>query len=131
MKNKTKRIGILLVGILAVILISADKNRAQSVEKYIIKPDKIQSVQISDETGNVIKEIDGEAGIKQLTDILNRAVYDDDMNDGRMFKMKAAERTIKIIYHDNGRTRIELWNNIMRVDRIWYRIDIKRLEEIL
>ena len=37
-------------------------------------------------------------GIKRLTDILNRAVHDDDMNDGRMVKMKAAERTIKIIF---------------------------------
>lgn len=129
--SKSKRIGIVLVGVMAVILLSFGKNKMQGAEKYIIKPDKIQSIQILDEMGNIIKEIDGEAGIKQLTDILNRAAYDDDMNDGRMFKMKAAERTIKIIYRDDSRICVQLWDNLMRINQIWYRLNTKQLEEIL
>lgn len=101
--SKSKRIGIVLVGVLIVILVfvGIGENKMQSVKsvkKYIIKSNKIQSVQILDKTGNIIQEIDNEARIKRLTDILNRAVHDDDMNDGRMVKMKAAERTIKIIF---------------------------------
>ena len=101
--SKSKRIGIVLVGVLIVTLVfvGIGKNKMQSVKsvkKYIIKSNKIQSVQILDKTGNIIQEIDNEARIKRLTDILNRAVHDDDMNDGRMVKMKAAERTIKIIF---------------------------------
>ena len=100
--SKSKRIGIVLVGVLIVTLVfvGIGKNKMQSVKsvkKYIIKSNKIQSVQILDRTGNIIQEIDNETRIKRLTDILNCAVHDD-MNDGRMVKMKAAERTIKIIF---------------------------------
>ncbi len=91
----------------------------KSVKKYIIKSNKIQSAQILDKTGNIIQEIDNEARIKQLTDILNRAVYDD-MNDGRMVKMKAAERTIKIIFRDESKIYVQLWDNLMRINQIWY-----------
>ena len=111
--SKSKRIGIVLVGVLIVILVfvGIGENKMQSVKsvkKYIIKSNKIQSVQILDKTGNIIQEIDNEARIKRLTDILNRAVHDDDMNDGRMVKMKAAERTIKIIFRKENRySRLE------------------------
>ena len=106
--SKSKRIGIVLVGVLIVTLVfvGIGKNKMQSVKsvkKYIIKSNKIQSVQILDKTGNIIQEIDNEARIKRLTDILNRAVHDDDMNDGRMVKMKVAERTIKIIFRDESK----------------------------
>lgn len=77
--SKSKRIGIVLVGVLIVILVfvGIGKNKMQSVKsvkKYIIKSNKIQSVQILDKTGNIIQEIDNEARIKRLTDILNRLV---------------------------------------------------------
>lgn len=106
--SKSKRIGIVLVGVLIVILVfvGIGENKMQSVKsvkKYIIKSNKIQSIQILDKTGNIIQEIDNEARIKRLTDILNRAVHDDDMNDGRMVKMKVAERTIKIIFRDESK----------------------------
>lgn len=122
--SKSKRIGIVLVGVLIVILVfvGIGENKMQSVKsvkKYIIKSNKIQSVQILDKTRNIIQEINNEARIKQLTDILNRAVYDD-MNDGRMVKMKAAERTIKIIFRDESKIYVQLWDNLMRINQIWY-----------
>ncbi|WP_454994952.1 hypothetical protein [Bulleidia extructa] len=134
--SKSKRIGIVLVGVLIVILVfvGIGENKMQSVKsvkKYIIKSNKIQSVQILDKTGNIIQEIDNEARIKRLTDILNRAVYDDDMNDGRMVKMKVAERTIKIIFRDESKIYVQLWDNLMRINQIWYRLDTKQLEETL
>lgn len=72
--SKSKRIGIVLVGVLIVILVfvGIGENKMQSVKsvkKYIIKSNKIQSVQILDKTGNIIQEIDNEARIKRLTDI--------------------------------------------------------------
>ena len=134
--SKSKRIGIVLVGVLIVILVfvGIGENKMQSVKsvkKYIIKSNKIQSVQILDKTGNIIQEIDNEARIKRLTDILNRAVHDDDMNDGRMVKMKVAERTIKIIFRDESKIYFQLWDNLMRINQIWYRLDTKQLEETL
>lgn len=77
--SKSKRIGIVLVGVLIVglVFVGIGKNKMQSVKsvkKYIIKSNKIQSVQILDKTGNIIQEIDNEARIKRLTDILNRLV---------------------------------------------------------
>ena len=134
--SKSKRIGIVLVGVLIVILVfvGIGENKMQSVKsvkKYIIKSNKIQSIQILDKTGNIIQEIDNEARIKRLTDILNRAVHDDDMNDGRMVKMKVAERTIKIIFRDESKIYVQLWDNLMRINQIWYRLDTKQLEETL
>ena len=134
--SKSKRIGIVLVGVLIVILVfvGIGENKMQSVKsvkKYIIKSNKIQSVQILDKTGNIIQEIDNEARIKRLTDILNRAVHDDDMNDGRMVKMKVAERTIKIIFRDESKIYVQLWDNLIRINQIWYRLDTKQLEETL
>ena len=70
-------------------------------------------------------------GIKRLTDILNRSVHDDDMNDGRMVKMKVAERTIKIIFRDETKIYVQLWDNLMRINQIWYRLGTKQLEETL
>lgn len=72
--SKSKRIGIVLVGVLIVTLVfvGIGKNKMQSVKsvkKYIIKSNKIQSVQILDKMGNIIQEIDNEARIKRLTDI--------------------------------------------------------------
>ncbi len=133
--SKSKRIGIVLVGVLIVILVfvGIGENKMQSVKsvkKYIIKSNKIQSVQILDKTGNIIQEIDNEARIKRLTDILNRAVHDD-MNDGQMVKMKVAERTIKIIFRDESKIYVQLWDNLMRINQIWYRLDTKQLEETL
>ena len=130
--SKSKRIGIVLVGVLIVILVfvGIGKNKMQSVKsvkKYIIKSNKIQSVQILDKTGNIIQEIDNEVRIKRLTDILNRAVHD----DGRMVKMKVAERTIKIIFRDESKIYVQLWDNLMRINQIWYRLDTKQLEETL
>ena len=134
--SKSKRIGIVLVGVLIVILVfvGIGKNKMQSVKsvkKYITKSNKIQSVQILDKTGNIIQEIDNEARIKRLTDILNRSVHDDDMNDGRMVKMKVAERTIKIIFRDESKIYVQLWDNLMRINQVWYRLDTKQLEETL
>lgn len=68
-----------------------------------------------------------------MRDILNRAVYDEDMNDGRNIKMTAEEYAIKIIYRDDSRICIQLWDSLMRIDQIWYRLDRRdreRLEEI-
>ena len=125
----------MFVEVLIVILVfvGIGENKMQSVKsvkKYIIKSNKIQSAQILDKTGNIIQEIDNEARIKQLTDILNRAVYDD-MNDGRMVKMKVAERTIRIIFRDESKIYVQLWDNLMRINQIWYRLDTKQLEETL
>ena len=126
--SKSKRIGIVLVGVLIVILVfvGIGENKMQSVKsvkKYIIKSNKIQSVQILDKTGNIIQEIDNEARIKRLTDILNRSVHDDEM--------KVAERTIKIIFRDESKIYVQLWDNLMRINQIWYRLDTKQLEETL
>lgn len=112
------------------MFVGIGKNKMQSVKsvkKYITKSNKIQSVQILDKTGNIIQEIDNEARIKRLTDILNRAVHD----DGRMVKMKVAERTIKIIFRDESKIYVQLWDNLMRINQIWYRLDTKQLEETL
>ena len=91
-------------------------------------------MQIFNEPENVLKELDSEAEIKQLADILNRAVYAEDMNDGRMFKMRAAEYTIKIVCRDDSRISIQIWDDLMRIDQIWYRLDLldrKQLKKFL
>lgn len=132
--RKTRRNKILLVGILAVILFAVSTKKTQGVEKHIIKPDEIRYMQISNEPENVLKELDSEAEIKQLADILNRAVYAEDMNDGRMFKMRAAEYTIKIVYRDDSRISIQIWDDLMRIDQIWYCLDLldrKQLKKFL
>ena len=48
-----------------------------------------------------------------------------------MIKMKVAERTIKIIFRDESKIYVQLWDNLMRINQIWYRLDTKQLEETL
>lgn len=97
----------------------------------IINPDGIVSMQFSDNTDTALQAIKNN-DIKAITDILNTAKYDDEMNDGRLFKKIAAHLIIEILYSDDSEVTIQLWDdNTMYVNQIWYRLNVRAVKEIL
>ena len=77
--------------------LSADgKDGFMTISKQcIINPDEIVSMQFSDNTDTALRTIKHD-DIKAITDILNTAKYDDERNDGKMFKMTAPHLRIVI-----------------------------------
>ncbi|EMB22992.1 hypothetical protein HMPREF9724_01261 [Treponema denticola SP37] len=99
-------------------------------KQRIINPDGIVSMQFSDNTDTVLRTIKHD-DIKAITDILNTAKYDDERNDGKMFKMTAPHLRIVIRYSDDSEVKIQLWDALMYVNKTWYKLDIRAIKEIL
>ena len=100
------------------------------LKQCIINPDGIVSMQFSDNTDTALRTIKHD-DIKAITDILNTAKYDDENNNGRMFKMTAPHLKIVIRYSDDSEVKIQLWDALMYVNKTWYKLDIKAIKEIL
>ena len=100
------------------------------LKQCIINPDGIVSMQFDDNTDTALRTIKHD-DIKAITDILNTAKYDDERNDGKMFKMTAPHLRIVIRYSDNSEVNIKLWYALMYVNKTWYKIDIRAIKEIL
>ena len=100
------------------------------LKQCIINPDGIVSMQFSNNTDTALRTIKHD-DIKAITDILNTAKYDDERNDGKMFKMTAPHLRIVIRYSDNSEVNIKLWYALMYVNKTWYKIDIRAIKEIL
>ena len=100
------------------------------LKQCIINPDGIVSMQFSDNTDTALRTIKHD-DIKAITDILNTAKYDDESNDGKMFKMTAPQLRIVIRYSDDSEIKIQLWDALMYVNKTWYKIDIRAIKEIL
>ena len=118
--------------ILITFALSADEeDRVMTILKQcIINPDGIVSMQFSDNTDTALRTIKDD-DIKAITDILNTAKYDDENNNGRMFKMTAPHLKIVIRYSDDSEVKIQLWDALMYVNKTWYKLDIKAIKEIL
>ena len=112
--------------------LSADEeDRVMNISKQcIINPDGIVSMQFSDNTDTALRTIKDD-DIKAITDILNTAKYDDENNNGRMFKMTAPHLKIVIRYSDDSEVKIQLWDALMYVNKTWYKLDIRAIKEIL
>ena len=112
--------------------LSADvEDRVMTISKQcIINPDGIVSMQFSDNTDTALRTIKDD-DIKAITDILNTAKYDDENNNGRMFKMTAPHLKIVIRYSDDSEVKIQLWDALMYVNKTWYKLDIRAIKEIL
>ena len=108
-----------------------EEDRVMTISKQcIINPDGIVSMQFSDNTDTALRTIKDD-DIKAITDILNTAKYDDENNNGRMFKMTAPHLKIVIRYSDDSEVKIQLWDALMYVNKTWYKLDIKAIKEIL
>lgn len=73
-------------------------------KQCIISLDEIVSMQFSDNTDTALRTIKHD-DIQAITDILNTAKYDDERNDGRMFKMTAPHLRIEIRYSDDSEVK--------------------------
>ena len=118
--------------IFITVALSADgKDGFMTISKQcIISPDEIVSRQFSDNTDTALRTIKHD-DIKAITDILNTAKYDDESNDGKMFKMTTPHLRIVIRYSDNTKLKIQSRDELMYVNKNWYKIDIRAIKEIL
>ena len=127
-----KQVIAFCIFILTTFALSADEEeRVMTISKQrIINPDGIVSMQFSDNTDTVLRTIKHD-DIKAITDILNTAKYDDERNDGKMFKMTTPQLRIVIRYSDDSEVKIQLWDALMYVNKTWYKLDIRAIKEIL
>ena len=127
-----KQVIAFYIFIFITFALSADEeDRVMTISKQcIINPDGIVSMQFSDNTDTALRTIKDD-DIKAITDILNTAKYDDENNNGRMFKMTAPHLKIVIRYSDDSEVKIQLWDALMYVNKTWYKIDIRAIKEIL
>lgn len=127
-----KQVIAFCIFIFITFALSADEeDRVMTISKQrIINPDGIVSMQFSDNTDTVLRTIKHD-DIKAITDILNTAKYDDEGNDGKMFKMTAPYLRIEIRYSDDSEVKIQLWDALMYVNKTWYKLDIRAIKEIL
>ena len=127
-----KQVIAFCIFILTTFTLSADEeDRVMTISKQcIISPDGIISMQFFDNTDTVLRTIKHD-DIKAITDILNTAKYDDESNDGKMFKMTAPHLRIVIRYSDDRKIKIQLWDALMYVNKTWYKLDIRAIKEIL
>ena len=127
-----KQVITFYIFIFITFTLSADKeDRVMTISKQcIINPDGIVSMQFSDNTDTALRTIK-DNDIKAITDILNTAKYDDESNDGKMFKMTAPHLKIVIRYSDDSEVKIQLWDALMYVNKTWYKLDIRAIKEIL
>ena len=127
-----KQVIAFCIFILTTFALSADEeDRVMTISNQcIINPDGIVSMQFSDNTDTALRTIKDD-DIKAITDILNTAKYDDENNNGRMFKMTAPHLKIVIRYSDDSEVKIQLWDALMYVNKTWYKLDIRAIKEIL
>lgn len=127
-----KQVIAFCIFIFITFTLSADEeDRVMTISKQcIINPDGIVSMQFSDNTDTVLRTIKHD-DIKAITDIVNTAKYDDERNDGKMFKMAAPHLRIEIRYSDDSEVKIQLWDALMYVNKTWYKLDIRAIKEIL
>ena len=127
-----KQVIAFYIFIFITFALSADEeDRVMIISKQcIINPDGIVSMQFSDNTDTALRTIKDD-DIKAITDILNTAKYDDENNNGRMFKMTAPHLKIVIRYSDDSEVKIQLWDALMYVNKTWYKLDIRAIKEIL
>ena len=127
-----KQVIAFCIFIFITFALSADEeDRVMTISKQcIINPDGIVSMQFSDNTDTALRTIKDD-DIKAITDILNTAKYDDENNNGRMFKMTAPHLKIVIRYSDDSEVKIQLWDALMYVNKTWYKLDIRAIKEIL
>ena len=127
-----KQVIAFCIFILTTFTLSADEeDRVMTISKQrIINPDGIVSMQFSDNTDTVLRTIKHD-DIKAITDILNTAKYDDESNDGKMFKMTAPHLRIVIRYRDDSEVNIQLWDALMYVNKTWCKLDMRAIKEIL
>ena len=127
-----KQVIAFYIFIFITFALSADEeDRVMTISKQcIINPDGIVSMQFSDNTDTALRTIKDD-DIKAITDILNTAKYDDENNNGRMFKMTAPHLKIVIRYSDDSEVKIQLWDALMYVNKTWYKLDIRAIKEIL
>ncbi len=127
-----KQVIAFYIFIFITFALSADEeDRVMTISKQcIINPDGIVSMQFSDNTDTALRTIKDD-DIKAITDILNTAKYDDENNDGKMFKMTAPHLKIVIRYSDDSEVKIQLWDALMYVNKTWYKLDIRAIKEIL
>ena len=127
-----KQVIAFYIFIFITFALSADEeDRVMTISKQcIINPDGIVSMQFSDNTDTALRTIK-HYDIKAITDILNTAKYDDERNDGKMFKMTTPHLRIVIRYSDNSKVKIQLWDALMYVNKTWYKLDIRAIKEIL
>ena len=127
-----KQVIAFCIFIFITFALSADgKDSFMTISKQcIINPDSIVSMQFSDNTDTALRTIKHD-DIKAITDILNTAKYDDERNDGKMFKMTAPYLRTVIRYSDDRKIKIQLWDALMYVNKTWYKLDIRAIKEIL
>ena len=127
-----KQVIAFYIFIFITFALSADEeDRVMTISKQcIINPDGIVSMQFSDNTDTALRTIKDD-DIKAITDILHTAKYDDENNNGRMFKMTAPHLKIVIRYSDDSEVKIQLWDALMYVNKTWYKLDIRAIKEIL
>ena len=118
-----KQVIVFSMFILITLTLSADEeDRVMTISKQcIINPDGIVSMQLSGNTDTALRTIKHD-DIKAITDIVNTAKYDDERNDGKMFKMTTPHLRIVIRYSDNSKVKIQLWDALMYVNKTWHKL---------
>ena len=96
----------------------------------IINPNNIISIQFSDRIKTDRQEIKNK-DIKLIVNILNTAKYDSDFNDGKSIKIIENSLTIWIKYSDNTEVTVKLWNDRIKVNGIWYLLNINEIKKII
>lgn len=119
---KRLRLSCILIWIVFLLSGCGKERPASSSEQRLINPDGIASVRFSGSSDGAPCTA-AQEDIGAIVDILNTARYDDERNDGRMFKMEAPSLTITIRYDGGEEVTVQLWDQLMYVDRTWYQLD--------
>ena len=96
----------------------------------IINPNNIISIQFSDKIKTVRQEIKNK-DIKLIVNILNTAKYDSDFNDRKSIKIIENSLTIWIKYSDNTEVTVQLWDDRIKVNSIWYLLNINKIKKVI
>ena len=96
----------------------------------IINPNNIISIQFSNKIKTDRQEIKNK-DIKSIVNILNTAKYDSDFNDGKSIKIIENSLTLWIKYSDNAEVTVQLWDNRIKVNGIWYLLNINEIKKII
>ena len=96
----------------------------------IINPNNIISIQFSDKIKTGRQEIKNK-DIKLIVNILNIAKYDSDFNDRKSIKIIENSLTIWIKYKDNTEVTVKLWDDRIKVNVIWYLLNINKIKKVI
>ena len=96
----------------------------------IINPNNIISIQFSNKIKTDRQEIKNK-DIKLIVSILNTAKYDSDFNDGKSIKMIENSLSLWIKYSDNTEVTVQFWDDRIKVNGIWYLLDINKIKKII